>query len=168
MTRRSFIKNTAATTLGAAAVKSGEKSAAARQARASKGKAKDGKRKVLTDRAPKPAGPYSQAIVSGDMIFVAGQGPVDPKTGEMPAGGISEQAAQTLENIKSILETAGASLADVVKVNVYLAGLADFGKMNEVYVRYFPEPYPARATIGAQLLGNMLIEVECVAIKPGP
>ena len=166
MTRRTFIKRTAGTTLGATALKSGEKSATARQTSGSKGKAKGGKRKVLTDRAPKPLGPYSQAIASGNMIFVAGQGPVDPKTGKMSTNGISEQAAQTLENIKSILEADGASLADVVKVNVYVADLRDFGKMNEVYVRFFPEPYPARATIGAQLLGNMLIEVECVAIKP--
>ena len=81
----------------------------------------------------------------------------------MPAT-FEEQAAQTFENIKAIVESAGATLQDVVKVNVYLADLNNFAKMNEVYKRYFQEPYPARATVGTQLLGGMTIEVECVAV----
>jgi len=78
---------------------------------------------------------------------------------------IEEQAVQVFENIKAIVEASGATLADVVKVNVYLADLSNFGKMNEIYKRYFVEEYPARATIGAQLLGGMMIEVECTAVK---
>ena len=159
MTRRKFIKGTTATAIGAAAVaQSGSKTASAK----SQGK-KTSKRKVLTDRAQKPLGPYSQAIVAGNTVYVAGQGPFDPKTGKMPAS-FEEQVAQTLENIKAILEAAGATLADVVKVNVYLADLSNFQKMNEVYRRYFKEDYPARATVGTQLLGEMSIEIECVAV----
>ncbi|HKP85085.1 MAG TPA: Rid family detoxifying hydrolase [Blastocatellia bacterium] len=113
---------------------------------------------------PKPGGPYSPAIVAGNTIYVAGQGPFDPRTGKMPAT-FEEQAAQVFENVKAVVEAAGATLADVAKVNVYLADLNNFAKMNEVYKKYFPEPYPARATVGSQLLGGMSIEVECIAVK---
>jgi reactive intermediate/imine deaminase len=161
MTRRKFIKRTTATAVGAAAVaQPGGKPARAGQ---TKGKAKTSKRKISTEGAPKPAGPYSQAIVSGNTIYVAGQGPFNPGTGKMPAG-FEEQAVQTFENIKAIVEAAGATLQDVVKVNVYLTDLGNFAKMNEVYMRYFRDPYPARATVGTQLLGGMAIEVECVAV----
>jgi len=127
-------------------------------------KTKKTKRKILTERAPKPAGPYSQAIIAGNTIYVAGQGPVDPKTGKMAAT-FEEQAVQVFENIKAIVGAGGAKLSDVVKVNVYLADLANFAKMNEIYRRYFTEDYPARATVGVQLLGGMTIEVECIAVK---
>jgi reactive intermediate/imine deaminase len=160
MTRRKFIKRTTATAVGATAVVQPDgKPARAGQA----GKAKTGKRKISTEGAPKPAGPYSQAIVSGNTIYVAGQGPFNPGTGKM-ATGFEEQAVQTFENIKAIVEAAGATLQDVVKVNVYLTDLGNFAKMNEVYKRYFRDPYPARATVGTQLLGGMTIEVECVAV----
>ena len=163
MTRRKFINRTAATAAGAAAIaQSGSKPARGAQTGGARGKAKSGKRKVTAEGAPKPAGPYSQAIVSGNTIYVAGQGPFNPATGKMPAT-FEEQAAQTFENIKAIVESAGATLQDVVKVNVYLTDLNNFAKMNEVYKRYFQEPYPARATVGTQLLGGMTIEVECVA-----
>ena len=122
------------------------------------------KRKVLTDRAPKPVGPYNQAIVAGNTIYVAGQGPMNPKSGKIEVTTIDEQATQTFENIKAILEAAGASLNNVVSVRVYLANLDDFSKMNAVYRQYFTEDYPARTTIGAQLLLGMLIEVDCVAV----
>jgi 2-iminobutanoate/2-iminopropanoate deaminase len=161
MTRRKFIKGTGATAAGAAVTQPQGKAA---RAQVSKPKAKSGKRKVSADNAPKPAGPYSQAIASDNTIYVAGQGPFDPATGKMPAA-FEEQAALTFENVKAIVEAAGATLADVVKVNVYLADTNNFAKMNEVYKRYFSEPYPARATVGAQLLGGMGIEVECVAVK---
>jgi 2-iminobutanoate/2-iminopropanoate deaminase len=127
-------------------------------------KTKKTKHKVLTERAPKPAGPYSQAIVAGNTIYVAGQGPVDPKTGKM-ATAFEEQAVQVFENIKAIVAAGGGKLSDVVKVNVYLADLANFAKMNEIYRRYFTEDFPARATVGVQLLGGMGIEVECIAVK---
>lgn len=159
MTRRKFIRSTGAGALVTAGTAGGALAGNVTQARAKKTK-----RKVSTDRAPKPVGPYSQAIVAGDTIYVAGQGPFDPKTGKMPAT-FDEQAVQVFENIKAIVEGAGATLADVVKVNIYLADLANFAKMNEVYKRYFVEAYPARATVGSQLLLGMGIEVECIAVK---
>ena len=159
MTRRKFMKSGGAGALlaaGTAGAAPGKNSSQARTSRS--------KRQVSTDRAPKPVGPYSQAMVAGNTIYVAGQGPFDPKTGNMP-GTFEEQAVQVFANIKAIVEGAGATLADVVKVNVYLADLSNFAKMNEVYKRYFGEPYPARATVGSQLLGGMGIEVECIAVK---
>ena len=120
---------------------------------------------VKTDKAPMPLGPYNQAIVAGDTIYVAGQGPADPSTGKISKGSFEEQAALTLQNIQAILEAAGSGLQDVVKVTVYLADNNDFGKLNEVYKRYFKEPYPARATVGADLLFGILIEVDCIAVK---
>lgn len=162
MTRRKFIKRSTATAAGAAVVAQSA-SKPARGAQTARGKAKISKRKISTEGAPKPAGPYSQAIVTGNTIYVAGQGPFNPGTGKM-ATGFEEQAVQTFENIKAIVESAGATLQDVVKVNVYLTDLNNFAKMNEVYKRYFQDPYPARATVGTQLLGGMSIEVECVAV----
>lgn len=159
MTRRKFIKTTGASALVAAGTAGGALAGNSGQAIA-----KQSKKKVSTDRAPKPVGPYSQAIVAGTTIYVAGQGPFDPKTGKMAAT-FDEQVVQVFENIKAIVEGAGATLADVVKVNVYLADLANFAKMNDVYKRYFVEDYPARATVGTQLLLGMGIEVECIAVR---
>jgi 2-iminobutanoate/2-iminopropanoate deaminase len=159
MTRRKFIKSS-----GASAVVAAGTSGAALGSNSPQAKSNRSKRQVSTERAPKPVGPYSQAMVAGNTIYVAGQGPFDPKTGNMPPT-FDEQAVQVFANIKAIVEGAGATLADVVKVNVYLADLANFAKMNEVYKRYFAEPYPARATVGSQLLGGMGIEVECIAVK---
>ncbi len=121
--------------------------------------------KIFTDRAPKPLGPYNQAIVAGNTLYVAGQGPLNPSTGRMISGTFEEQATQTFENIQAILAAANFALSDVVKVTVYLANLYDFPKLNEIYTRYFVEPYPARATVGAQLLFDTLIEVDCIAVK---
>ena len=160
MTRRKFIKATGATAL----VTGGIVGSALAPANTAQAKTTRSRRKVSTERAPKPVGPYSQAIVAGNTIYVSGQGPFDPKTGKM-APTFDEQAEQVFENIKAIVEAAGAKLSDVVKVNVYLADLANFSKMNEVYRRYFSGDYPARATVGAQLLLGMGIEVECVAVK---
>ena len=120
---------------------------------------------IRTDKAPKPLGPYNQAIVVGNSIFVAGQGPIDPRTGQLVTGTFEEQATRTFENIKAILEAAGSSMSDVVKVTVYLADNSDFAKLNEIYKQYFTEPYPARATVGVQLLYHIFIEVDCIAIK---
>jgi len=159
MTRRKFIK-----TSGASALVTTGMAGSALAGKSVQVKSKKGRKKVSTDRAPKPVGPYSQAIVAGNTIYVAGQGPFDPKTGKMPEP-FDAQAVQVFENIKAIVEAGGATLGDVVKVNVYLADLANFGKMNEIYKRYFTEDYPARATIGSQLLGGMGIEVECIAVK---
>lgn len=162
MNRRGFIKHTAATAIATAAT--GTTGGARTSQKASKSKRGPVKRKVLTSKAPSPIGPYSQAIIAGDTIYVAGQGAFNPQSREIVSGGIEEQTARTLENIKAILEAAGASMDDVVKVNVYLADLGDFAKMNEVYKRYLKEDYPARATVGVKLLGSMQIEIECVAV----
>lgn len=120
---------------------------------------------VRTPNAPNPVGPYSQARVAGNTIYVAGQGPIDPKTGKVVIGTIEEQATLTFENIKAILEAGGFSMSDVVKVTAYLTDLSDFGKYNEVYKTYFTEPFPARATVGCQLLMHTFIEVDCIAVK---
>ena len=160
MTRRKFIAGTSATATAIGTVGSARSKAEGKRP----AKAQSSKRKVTATGAPKPAGPYSQAIVAGNTIYVAGQGPYDPVTGKMPDS-FEEQAGRVFENIKAIVEAAGATMANVVKVNVYLADLANFQKMNDVYRRYFSDPYPVRATVGTQLLGGMGIEVECIAVK---
>lgn len=123
------------------------------------------KQVIRTPNAPNPVGPYNQAIIAGNTIYVAGQGPIDPKTGKIVIGTIEEQATLTLENIKAILEAGGFSLGDVVKVTAYLTDLGDFAKYNEIYKKYFSEPYPARATVGCQLLMHTFIEIDCIAVK---
>lgn len=124
------------------------------------------KKPILTREAPEPIGPYSQGIVaSGRMVFVSGQGPKNPKTGEVPAD-VAGQAAQCLENVKAILAAAGATMADVVKVNAFLADMGTFSQFNEVYARYFPQPCPARSTIAAVLPGGFKVEIEAVAVLP--
>src|SRR5260370_2390862 len=101
-----------------------------------------------TTTPPAPKGPYSQGIrTGGRLLFVAGQGPVDPATGEFLQGDLEEQAVRTFENVKNIVEAAGACMADVVKTNVYLRDMAHFEAMNAIYRRYFPEPFPARTTV---------------------
>lgn len=164
MSRRKFIKRATATALGAAAiVESGEAKARPAQ-RAGR---KSPKKKISTDRAPRPVGPYSQAVVAGNTIYVAGQVPADPATRKTIEGDFEKQATQVFENIKAILGAAGATFEDVVKVNVYLADLGNFAKMNEVYRRYFSEDgiFPVRTTVGAQLLPGFSIEVDCIAVK---
>jgi 2-iminobutanoate/2-iminopropanoate deaminase len=134
-----------------------------RTQKVTKPKGKTGRRRIITSDAPRPAGPYSQAIVAGNTIYVAGQGPMNPTSGRIEGTTFEEQAIQTFENVKAIVEAAGSSLAKVLRVNVYLADLNDFQKMNDVYRRYFTPDFPARTTIGAQLLLSMLIEVDCIA-----
>jgi 2-iminobutanoate/2-iminopropanoate deaminase len=97
---------------------------------------------VKTDKAPLPLGPYSQAIIEGDLVYVAGQGPTDPKTRERVGGDVRAQTEQTLANIRAILEACGSSLDKVVRCNVYLTDMKDFAAMNEVYGRAFSAPFP--------------------------
>ena len=118
-----------------------------------------------TDKAPKAIGPYSQGIVSGNLIFTAGQIPLTP-AGEMVSGGIGEQAKQVFENLKAVLERQGSGLGKVVKVTVFLKDLGDFAKMNEVYAAYFNEHKPARSTVQvAALPKGALVEIDMVAEK---
>lgn len=123
------------------------------------------KRIVRTDRAPKPVANYSQAVVSNGMVYVAGQGPVDVKTGKLiESNDIKEQTRLTLTHLKTLLEEAGSSLAHVVKVSVFLKNLDDFRAMNEVYAEFFKDDPPVRTTVGVNLLGGrMLIEIDCIA-----
>jgi len=117
--------------------------------------------------APAPRGPYSHAVRAGDFIFVSGQGPVDPFTNQFSLGDIRHETRVTLENIKRILEGAGASLADVVKCGVFLLDGGDFAAMNEVYSEYFGEQKPARTTVEAKFVAaGMKIEIDCIAYKP--
>lgn len=121
------------------------------------------KREVRAEGAPAPIGPYSQGVVtSGRLLFVAGQTPKDPGTGSMPQD-FRGQAERTLRNVQAIVEEAGATMADVVKVNAYLADLANFAAFNEVYSKFFSPPYPARTTVGASLPGGAVqVEIDVV------
>jgi len=123
------------------------------------------KRTILTEAAPKPVGPYSQAIVANGFVFVAGQVPIDPGTGKVVEGGIREQTRRVLENVKAVLEAAGSSLEKVVKVNVYLKRAEDFAAMNEVYSQYFPTEPPARTTVVTNMVREeFLIEIDVIAL----
>jgi 2-iminobutanoate/2-iminopropanoate deaminase len=119
---------------------------------------------VKTPNAPQPIGPYSQGIVVGGFLFVSGQGAVDPKSGRMAGSDIESQTRQTLTNVKNIVEGAGMSMRDVVRVGVYLKNMKDFKQMNEVYKSFFNETPPARTTVQVELpLPEMLIEIDVVA-----
>ncbi len=117
---------------------------------------------ITTDGAPRPRGAYSQALRAGDFVYVAGMAGFDPVSGELAGETIEEQTARTLENIKAILEAAGASMADVVKSTVHLSDLSLFPRYNAVYAQYFPDPKPVRTTVGSQLPG-ILVEIDVVA-----
>jgi 2-iminobutanoate/2-iminopropanoate deaminase len=121
---------------------------------------------VLTDEAPKPVGPYSQGIIEGDFVFVAGQGCINPQTGALELGDVGSETKRTFENLRAILKAAGSSLDHVVKCNVYLRDINDFAAMNEVYQTFFTAPFPARTTIQAGALpGGIAVEIECIAKK---
>jgi 2-iminobutanoate/2-iminopropanoate deaminase len=119
---------------------------------------------IVTEQAPKPMGPYSQAVVEGEFIFVAGQGPTNPQTGKRELGDVRSETKRTFENVRAILQAAGSSLEHVIKCNVYLRDINDFAAMNEVYARFFTTPFPARTTIQAGALpGGIAVEIECIA-----
>ena len=123
---------------------------------------------IFTDNAPKPIGPYSQAIVANGFVYVAGQGPIDPAVGKIVEGGIVEQTAQVLKNLSAILAAAGTSLDQVVKTTVYLHAINDFPLMNKVYAEYFNGPTPpARTTVGdLDLPLGIQVEIEVIAVLP--
>ena len=121
--------------------------------------------KVQTDSAPAAIGPYSQAIKANGLVFVSGQIPIDPRTGEFVDGGIREQTEQVLKNLAAVLEASGSSLDRVVKTTVFLADMQDFASMNEIYGAFFHENPPARATFAAAgLPRNARVEIEAVAV----
>ena len=124
------------------------------------------KRAIHTDKGAGPKGPYSQGVVSsGPMLYVAAQGPIDPATGQLVGDTFEEQAARTFENVKTIVEAAGAGMADVVKVTVYLSDWQNFATLNEVYRGFFSKPYPARTPIQMDLPMG-LIMADAVAALP--
>jgi 2-iminobutanoate/2-iminopropanoate deaminase len=117
---------------------------------------------VRSSDAPRPRGPYSPGILADGFVFVAGQAAVNPATDQLELGDVRAETRRTLQNIRAILETAGSSLKDVVKVNVFLSDMKDFDAMNEVYREFFPEDPPARTTVGAQL-PKIKVEIDCIA-----
>ena len=123
------------------------------------------KRIVFTEKAPKLVGPYSQAVTSGDFVFISGQIPLDPKSSKVVESGIEAQTVQVLENLKNILESIDLTLDDVVKTSVFLSNLNDFQAFNRVYSNYFPENPPARTTVQAGLMAGVLLEIDAIAKK---
>ena len=117
---------------------------------------------ISTTSGASPVGAYSQGLRVGDFIFVSGQGPLDPATGEIVGTTIEEQTVRVLENIKAILAAGGATMADVVKVSAHLSDLDLFQRYNKIYASYFPDPKPTRTTVGSQLLG-ILVEIDAIA-----
>ncbi len=121
-------------------------------------------RAVHTDGAPAALGPYSQAIVAGGFVYTAGQIPLDPDSGELVEGGVEVQAERVLENLGAILTAAGSSFSKVVKTTVFLSDMDDYAAVNEVYARYFREPYPARSAVEvARLPRGVRLEIEAIA-----
>lgn len=121
---------------------------------------------IHTNNAPAAIGPYSQAIEVNGFIFASGQIPIDPSTGNFVEGGIKEQTKQAITNAKNILKEAGTDLAHVVKTTVYLANMADFAAMNEVYATFFQQPFPARSAVAVKdLPKGALVEIEVLAYK---
>ncbi len=124
------------------------------------------KKIIETQHVPKAIGPYSQAVEMNNILFISGQIPIDPLTGQIVKGGIKEQASQVLNNINGIIEEAGYKLEDVVKTTCFLSNMDNFKEMNEVYAGFFTSNYPARAAFEvARLPLDVLIEIEAIAIK---
>lgn len=121
---------------------------------------------ISTTQAPAAIGPYSQAIEANGTIYVSGQLPINPATSEFAEGGIKELTAQSLTNIKNILAEAGLTMTNVVKTSVFLADMADFAEMNEVYAQFFSAPFPARSAVAVKTLPKgARVEIECIAVK---
>ena len=123
------------------------------------------KRSVFTEKAPKPVGPYSQAVISGDFVFVSGQIPLDPQSSKIVEGKIETQTVQVMENLRNILRSVDLTLTDVMKTSVFLSDLKDFQNFNMVYNRYFDKNPPARTTVQAGLMAGVLLEIDAIAKK---
>ena len=125
------------------------------------------KQVIISNNVPAPYGPYSQAIVAGGFVFVAGQIPIDPSTGELVSGGIKAQTRQVMEYIGAILTEAGINFDNIVKASLFLTDMQDFAQVNEVYGTYFTGKFPARETVQvAALPRNVNVEISVIAIKP--
>jgi 2-iminobutanoate/2-iminopropanoate deaminase len=125
-----------------------------------------GKEVVKPARGPRPVGPYSPAIVYGELVFVSGQGPMNPDTGKVETGDVASQMKLAMENVRLLLEAAGSSLDQVLKVTLYLASMDDFARVNELYATFFREPYPARTTIQAAGLPlGISIEIDVISAR---
>ncbi len=123
------------------------------------------KKVVSTDKAPRPVGPYSQAVVAGDLVFVAGMVPNDPESGDFLLGSLADEARRALTNLQNVLEAAGSGLKEVVKVTVYLTDLGEYAAFNTVYGEFFKTDYPARAVIQAAALPRgCKVEIDAVAL----
>ena len=119
-------------------------------------------KEVKTTTAPAAIGPYSQAVISGNMLFTSGQIPINPATGEIPEG-VEAQARQALTNVKNLIEASGGSMDKVVKTGVFIKDMNDFAKINEIYAEFFTEPYPARSCVEvARLPKDVLLEIETI------
>ena len=124
------------------------------------------KRAISSDRAPKAVGPYSQAVAFGDLLFCAGQIPLDPDTGEIAGDDVTPQTERVIENIKAVLAVNAMTLDDVVKTTVFLTTMSDFAAMNEVYARHFTQPFPARSTVAVLALPRgAKVEIEVTAAQ---
>jgi 2-iminobutanoate/2-iminopropanoate deaminase len=122
---------------------------------------------IASEKAPKAVGPYSQAVRVGNLVFLSGQIPLDPASGQLVEGGIQHQTERVLENIRAVLEAAGLTFENVVKTTVYLKNLADFVHMNETYAKYFSSNPPARATVEvARLPRDVSVEIDAIAVVP--
>jgi len=126
------------------------------------------KQALFTENAPAAIGPYSQALRTGEWIFISGQIPLDPVSGQIVQGDVTAQSERVMKNLDALLAAAGSSFADVVKTTVYLVDLTHFAAVNEVYARWFEPPYPARATVQvAALPRGALVEIDAIAIARG-
>lgn len=124
------------------------------------------KTQIATTKAPAAIGPYSQAIEANGIVFVSGQLPIDPATGEFAQGGVKELTRQSLTNMQNILTEVGLTMENVVKTTVFLADMADFADMNSVYAEFFPGTCPARSAVAVKTLPkNALVEIECIAVR---
>lgn len=119
---------------------------------------------IQTAAAPAAIGPYSQGIKCGELVFVSGQIPLDPKSGELVKGTIEDETTRVLENLKAIVEAAGSSMAKVVRTTIFLRDMGQFQRVNDVYGKFFPAPFPARATVEvARLPKDVNVEIDCIA-----